>query len=153
MAFSPYTVHTLFFLDDSPLGSYDFTLEQDDDQFIVPIPAPEAGVVTLVGVQGTTDARLGLRGRGYGHYVVLKGSSFTYFFAHLADASPIAINSSVNQYDSLGLQGSTGRSSAPHIHLELWDKPLAEGGNQITDRSVTRPVVEAYIAKLRSGHP
>lgn len=58
---------------------------------------------------------------GAGNYVVLghsDGSESKYF--HMQHRSELAVGSSVSAGDVLGHVGSTGRSTGPHLHYELW---------------------------------
>lgn len=78
-----------------------------------PIVAPLAGTVRHVDVQDG----------GAGHYVVMDavdGRSF--FFAHLkAGSVVVAEGAPVTMGQTLGQLGSTGASSAPHLHFEIWE--------------------------------
>lgn len=77
-----------------------------------PIVAPLAGTVRHV------DHQAG----GAGHYVVMDavdGRSF--FFAHLQAGSVVVTEGqAVAAGHTLAALGSTGRSSAPHLHFEIW---------------------------------
>jgi len=56
---------------------------------------------------------------GYGNYVVVKdGTGKLHYYAHL-NKSNVNVGDIVNVNDSLGLSGSTGRSTGPHLHYEV----------------------------------
>lgn len=75
-----------------------------------------------------TVARVRYERRGYGHYVVLKhedcGVTRT-IYAHLSK-SIVKVGQEVAAGTPIGLGGSTGRSTGPHLHFEmrLGDMPL-----------------------------
>ena len=77
-----------------------------------PVVAPTAGTVAFVDYQAG----------GAGHYVVLTAEDGrTFFFAHLQTGS-IAVSKGqrVPAATTLGRVGSTGASSGPHLHFEIW---------------------------------
>jgi len=78
-----------------------------------PVVAPVAGTVIAVDFQR----------RGAGFYVVLHGvDGRDYFFCHFRRGSTaVAVNQSVAAGTVLGAVGSTGRSSGPHLHFEIWE--------------------------------
>ena len=78
-----------------------------------PVVAPVAGTVIAVDFQR----------RGAGFYVVLHGvDGRDYFFCHFQRGSTaVAVNQSVAAGTVLGAVGSTGRSSGPHLHFEIWE--------------------------------
>lgn len=55
----------------------------------------------------------------YGNYVVVShGSGNTTLYAHMSSRK-VKVNQYVNQGDVLGITGSTGRSTGPHLHFEI----------------------------------
>jgi murein DD-endopeptidase MepM/ murein hydrolase activator NlpD len=77
-----------------------------------PIVAPVAGTVV------STDYQAGAAG----YYVVLNGTDGrSYFFCHMQKGSfAVSEGDTVAAGARLGLVGSTGRSSGPHLHFEIW---------------------------------
>jgi murein DD-endopeptidase MepM/ murein hydrolase activator NlpD len=74
-----------------------------------PILATAPGVVAFVGQR-----------TGYGNVVEIDhGSGFKTRYAHLAGAA-VAVGQSVKAGDRIGAMGSTGRSTGPHLHYEVW---------------------------------
>lgn len=68
----------------------------------------------------------------YGHYVVVShGPGNTTLYAHLSSRS-VSVGQYVNQGDVLGITGSTGHSTGPHLHFEVTENgvlinPLSHG--------------------------
>jgi murein DD-endopeptidase MepM/ murein hydrolase activator NlpD len=78
-----------------------------------PVVAPWVGIVEWVRFQR----------RGAGWYVVLDGDDEDrdYVFMHLRRGSIAVVpGQHVNAGDQLGQVGSTGDSSGPHLHFEIW---------------------------------
>jgi len=77
-----------------------------------PIVAPIAGRVSQTNYQAG----------GAGEYVVLDGSdSRSYFFAHCQrNSTAVQAGQAVARGAPLCAVGSTGRSSGPHLHFEVW---------------------------------
>jgi murein DD-endopeptidase MepM/ murein hydrolase activator NlpD len=77
-----------------------------------PVVAPRAGFVAWRAFQKD----------GAGHYVVVRGDDTRdYVFMHLLDGSlAVQKGQAVAAGQQLGAVGSTGRSSGPHLHFEIW---------------------------------
>lgn len=74
----------------------------------VPIYAADAGYVAATGWMG-----------GYGNYIILgHGNGFETLYAHLSEIRVIA-GQGVQRGALIGLMGSTGRSTGPHLHFEV----------------------------------
>jgi murein DD-endopeptidase MepM/ murein hydrolase activator NlpD len=59
------------------------------------------------------------RSSSYGNYVVVShGSGNTTLYAHMSSRS-VSVGQYVNQGDALGVTGSTGHSTGPHLHFEI----------------------------------
>lgn len=81
-----------------------------------PIIAARDGVVILVRnpVQGRNTG-----GSGYGNYVVIAhDGEYTTLYAHMKETL-VQVGQQVKAGDRIGLCGSTGRSTGPHLHFEL----------------------------------
>jgi murein DD-endopeptidase MepM/ murein hydrolase activator NlpD len=60
---------------------------------------------------------------GYGNYVVIEhmsgGQKIETLYGHMKDPSPLQFGASVQQGQQIGLVGSTGSSTGPHLHFEV----------------------------------
>jgi murein DD-endopeptidase MepM/ murein hydrolase activator NlpD len=73
-----------------------------------PVEAAASGKITIAGWQ-----------RGYGNVVYVDhGSGFSTRYGHLSKIN-VAVGQAVTTGDILGLVGSTGRSTGPHLHYEV----------------------------------
>lgn len=89
-----------------------------------PVVAPRGGVVETVQYQAS----------GAGHYVVVDGESedYDYVFMHLrAGSIPVVAGQRVRTGQLIGQVGSTGASSGPHLHFEIWVGGWYAGGDPI----------------------
>ncbi len=73
-----------------------------------PIVAPREGKVTFTGWKG-----------GYGNTIIIEHpDNFKTLYAHLK-AIKVKVGDTVKMGDVIGLMGSTGRSTGPHLHFEV----------------------------------
>jgi murein DD-endopeptidase MepM/ murein hydrolase activator NlpD len=89
-----------------------------------PLVSPVAGTVSWVAYQAA----------GAGHYVVIHGADGRdHVFMHLQDGSVlVAEGQAVAAGQRIGSVGSTGASTGPHLHFEIWpDGWWAEGSEPI----------------------
>jgi murein DD-endopeptidase MepM/ murein hydrolase activator NlpD len=74
-----------------------------------PVYAADDGMVALVGSSSS----------GYGNYVVIAhAGGFDTLYGHLSTAL-VKVGQTVTQGTVVGLEGSTGNSTGPHLHFEL----------------------------------
>lgn len=68
----------------------------------------------------------------YGNVVVIRhdlnGKEVYSLYAHLCEASPLKKNEQVTPTTTLGLSGSTGRSTGPHVHFEIVERQPGQPG-------------------------
>lgn len=89
-----------------------------------PVLASAAGTVVRAGVDGrlggrTPDHPKGPMGRGGGHFVKIDhGGKWATLYLHMLEPPLVREGQRVAAGDRLGLVGSTGKSSAPHLHYE-----------------------------------
>ncbi len=98
-----------------------------------PVVAPIAGTVRQTAYQEA----------GAGEYVVLDGSDGrSYFFAHCVRGSTaVQAGQRVARAARLCGVGSTGRSSGPHLHFEIWTPGWRTPGSQPIDPG---PILRAW---------
>ncbi|TWT27292.1 murein hydrolase activator EnvC [Planomicrobium sp. CPCC 101110] len=76
-----------------------------------PIWASASGYVSFAGAMG-----------GYGNVVIMthfiNGQSYATVYAHMS-AIKVSVGQAVSQGQTVGLVGSTGRSTGPHLHFEI----------------------------------
>lgn len=143
----PYTIYTPYFIDNSPSGAYDFTLEQNGSRYPA-IPAPCNGTIHSVYFQGKTG---GLKtGKGAGQIVTLKcnGTNYGWLMGHMQINPPVKKGQSIVKGQTIGYQGKTGRTSGAHVHSQIHTK---NGWRRMTNRKTTMPIVKDYLAFLRKG--
>jgi hypothetical protein len=130
----PNLVYKDNFLDDSPKGSYDFTLIADGNVKGVAVPSPCDGkIVKSEEIQG------------YGFAIAIDCKEYRIFMAHLADKG-LPVGTVVKEGEFIAIQGSTGNSTGEHIH---WETSLTGTDKRISDRATTAPLVLNYIGKIR----
>jgi murein DD-endopeptidase MepM/ murein hydrolase activator NlpD len=79
------------------------------EPFGSPIYAVDDGLVALVGSSN----------QGYGNYVVIAHSGgLDTLYGHLS-AALVSVGQRVTQGQAIGMEGSTGNSTGPHLHFEL----------------------------------
>jgi hypothetical protein len=89
-----------------------------------PVLASYAGTVTEAGINGALGGRTpdnpdGPRGRGGGYLVKIDhGGRWQTQYLHLLEPPLVEAGQGVAQGDQIGKVGSTGNSSAPHLHYE-----------------------------------
>ena len=57
--------------------------------------------------------------KGLGHYIVVEHDGLTVTYAHMQQRSNFNIGDTVSTSDVIGAVGTTGRSTGPHLHLEM----------------------------------
>ena len=98
-----------------------------------PVVAAKSGRVRIVDYQGS----------GAGNYVVIKGKDkrYEYVYMHLLKRPSVKDGERVASGEKIGVVGSTGRSSACHLHFEMWTLPGWYRGGDVTD---PRPFLKAW---------
>ena len=72
---------------------------------------------------------------GAGNYVVVKGkgSPYEYVYMHMLRRLSVKRGDWVKAGDRIGRVGSTGRSSACHLHFEMWTRPGWYKGGRVSN--------------------
>ena len=69
---------------------------------------------------------------GAGNYVVIQGDDgFDYVYMHLLEPGWVAPGARVRVGQQVGRVGSTGRSTGPHLHFEMWTAHWFAGGHRV----------------------
>lgn len=77
------------------------------------IYSPAAGTIKSVNTKVTPN-------KGYGQFILIDhGYGYQTFFAHLSKAF-VKEGQQVKRWDLIGLSGSTGKSTAPHLHYAVF---------------------------------
>ena len=77
--------------------------------------------------------------RAYGNYVVVShGSGNTTLYAHLSKRQ-VSVGQYVQQGQVLGITGSTGNSTGPHLHFEI-----TEGGVRVNPLNYLTGYIKAW---------
>ena len=75
----------------------------------------------IVAAQGGTVITAGWNGGGYGNYVIIDhGNGYQTLYGHMTNKSIVVkAGDRVVQGQKIGIMGSTGRSTGPHLHFEI----------------------------------
>ncbi len=74
----------------------------------------------IVAADTGSVVRAGNSGDGYGNCVILDhGNGYTTLYAHMSSVS-VSEGQSVNKGSTIGYVGSSGLSTGPHCHFEIW---------------------------------
>lgn len=86
-----------------------------------PLVAVTAGVVAVRAYQAS----------GAGNYLVLRGDDgIDYVYMHLRSSARVAPGTRVAAGQHVGDVGTTGRSTGPHLHFEMWTARWFDGGER-----------------------
>lgn len=62
---------------------------------------------------------VGVNPDGYGNYAIINHGDFDTLYGHMLEEVSLTTGTILKAGDKIGLVGSTGRSTGPHIHLEV----------------------------------
>lgn len=83
--------------------------------------AIDLGVPIGTPVKSTMDGKViyaGWNDEGYGNLVIVENGSYRTYYAHLNEI-PVSVGQQVAAGSVIGLSGSTGNSTGPHVHYEV----------------------------------
>jgi len=60
----------------------------------------------------------GWNDQGYGNLVIVQNGDYKTYYAHLSEI-PVSVGQTIQQGEVIGLSGSTGNSTGPHVHYEV----------------------------------
>lgn len=100
------------------------------------VVATQAGRVRYVEYQAS----------GAGNYAVVRGTDtkFDYVYMHMIKRPRVSPGDAIEAGDVIGYVGSTGRSSACHLHFEMWTRPGWYRGGDVEDPA-------PYLKKISRG--
>ena len=79
----------------------------------------KVGYTTTVHAAKAGTVLVAQRSSSYGNYVVIShGSGNTTLYGHMSSLS-VSAGTNVKQGDAIGITGSTGNSTGPHLHFEI----------------------------------
>ena len=79
------------------------------------------GVPVGTSVKSTMSGKVvhaGWNTEGYGNLVIVQNGPYRTYYAHLSSI-PVKIGDTINAGQEIGLSGSTGNSTGPHVHYEV----------------------------------
>ena len=89
----------------------------------------------IVAAKSGRVRKVDYQGSGAGNYVVVKGARFDYVYMHLLHHPGVHRGDRLRAGEKIGLVGSTGSSTACHLHFEMWSKPgWYRGGGVVNPR-------------------
>ncbi|MCB9134667.1 MAG: M23 family metallopeptidase [Anaerolineales bacterium] len=81
----------------------------------------DIAIVTGTPIQTTMDGNViyaGWNNQGYGNLVIVENGPYRTYYAHLSEI-PVEVGQTVHAGEVIGLSGSTGNSTGPHLHYEV----------------------------------
>lgn len=87
----------------------------------------DIAVPTGTEVKSTMDGRVihaGWNAQGYGNLVIVENGPYRTYYAHLSSI-PVSAGDEVKAGTIIGLSGSTGNSTGPHLHYEIRKNKMA----------------------------
>jgi murein DD-endopeptidase MepM/ murein hydrolase activator NlpD len=73
----------------------------------------------------------GWNDQGYGNLVIVENGPYRTYYAHLSSI-PVSIGQDVSSGTVIGLSGSTGNSTGPHVHYEIRKNQVQIDPTQLT---------------------
>ncbi len=87
----------------------------------------DIAVPTGTEVKSTMDGKViyaGWNNQGYGNLVIVENGAYRTYYAHLSSI-PVSVGDKVKAGTTIGLSGSTGNSTGPHLHYEIRKNGIA----------------------------
>lgn len=116
------------------------------------VTSPSLGPLYAFAGGEVIHAKEGAKGSGFGGYgivVAIKDDKgYLHVYAHLSVAS-VKVGNKVKRGQKVGLQGSTGVSTGPHLHYEIRKKSTPSYGFTESESGVVEPTkyLQDYYAK------
>jgi len=87
----------------------------------------DIAIPTGTQVKTTMDGQVvhaGWNTQGYGNLVIVENGAYRTYYAHLSSI-PVSVGDEVKAGTVIGLSGSTGNSTGPHLHYEIRENKVA----------------------------
>ncbi len=94
----------------------------------------DIAVPTGTPVKTTMDGKVvhaGWNDQGYGNLVIVENGAYRTYYAHLSSI-PVSVGDQVAAGGVIGLSGSTGHSTGPHVHYEIRQNKVAINPTALT---------------------
>ena len=94
----------------------------------------DIAVPTGTQVKTTMDGKVihaGWNTQGYGNLVIVENGAYRTYYAHLSSI-PVSVGDEVKAGTVIGLSGSTGNSTGPHLHYEIRENKVAIDPGPVT---------------------
>jgi murein DD-endopeptidase MepM/ murein hydrolase activator NlpD len=94
----------------------------------------DIAVPTGTQVKTTMDGKVvyaGWNDQGYGNLVIVENGAYRTYYAHLSSI-PVSVGAQVAAGTVIGLSGSTGHSTGPHVHYEIRQNKVAINPSALT---------------------
>lgn len=86
----------------------------------VDLAPKNGGSPTILATIGGEVIEQGYDAKGYGNYCIIQGSDrYYHFYCHMAHAANVRKGEQVEAGKALGIMGSTGNVTGPHLHYEI----------------------------------
>lgn len=85
---------------------------------------------------------------GYGNYVLIEHDGFRTLYAHMAETPVVKKGQRVESGELIGLVGTTGNSTGPHLHLEMHTK-----GHRINPKPFLEAMKNGVTTSSSSSQP
>jgi murein DD-endopeptidase MepM/ murein hydrolase activator NlpD len=85
-------------------------------------------------IKTTMDGKVvhaGWNNQGYGNLVIVENGGYRTYYAHLSSI-PVTVGDQVMAGTVIGLSGSTGHSTGPHLHYEIRQNQVAINPSSLT---------------------
>jgi murein DD-endopeptidase MepM/ murein hydrolase activator NlpD len=92
---------------------------------------PASSGTPLVAVTSGRISQVRYQSGGAGYYIVLQGDDRRdYVYMHMRESASgwVHVGERVSKGEQVGRVGSTGASTGPHLHFEMWTAHWYDGG-------------------------
>ncbi|WP_051289786.1 M23 family metallopeptidase [Paenibacillus massiliensis] len=104
--------------------------------------SPANGEIKAFTAGKVLHAKMGVTGSGFGNMgnvvAIQDDKGYLHVYAHLSSAA-VKVGQQVTQEQVIGRQGSTGKSTGPHLHYEIRKKSTPQYGYTATEAGVVEP--------------